>query len=301
MRVLVVGAAGQLGVDLCRAFADVELRTADLDGGDFDLDICDSGSVHRVIVQELKPDVVINAAAACNVPLCEKEQAVAFAVNATAAFHLARCCNEVGARLVHISTDYVFGHGATEPIGEEWRTGPLNVYGVSKLAGEQIIAAYCADYIIVRTAAIYGAAPCRAKAGKNFVELMLHLAATQPEVRVVTDEITTPTYTRALARQIRLITEKGEVGIYHATCDGACSWYEFAQAIFEATQNSVKLVPSTVAEFKSEVQRPAYSVLDNRHARSQGLDIMPHWREALDDYLIETGRIEGKDLIAQHD
>ena len=290
MRVLIVGAAGQLGTDLCRAFQGTELHTADLDGGDFPLDICDAQAVHRLIVRELKPDVVVNAAAACNVPLCETRHAVAFAVNATAAAHLARACNEAGARLVHISTDYVFGHGANKPLTENCQTAPLSVYGASKLAGEHLIAAYCEDYVIARTAAIYGSAPCRAKDGKNFVELMLHLAATQPEVRVVTDEITTPTYTRALAKQLLLITEKGSPGIYHMTCGGACSWYDFAEAIFEATDTEVGLVASTVAKFNPTVQRPAYSVLENRYAQDQNLDIMPHWREALNEYLVETGR-----------
>ncbi|MCF6283916.1 MAG: dTDP-4-dehydrorhamnose reductase [Candidatus Hydrogenedentes bacterium] len=296
MTVLIIGAHGQLGTDLCRAFAKTKLHTADLDGGDFSLDICDTPAVHRLIVEELKPDVVINAAAACNVPQCEERQAVAFAVNTTAAMHLARACKEVGARLVQISTDYVFGHGATKPITETSPTAPLSAYGASKLAGEHLIAAHCTDYIIVRTAAIYGAAPCRAKDGKNFVELMLHLAATQPEVRVVTDEITTPTYTWALAQQLRLLTEKGEPGIYHATCGGSCSWHEFAKAIFEATDTKVQLVASTVAEFKSAVQRPEYSVLENSHAQEQGLDIMPHWRDALNEYLEETGRKKSESL-----
>lgn len=290
MKVLVIGSAGQLGTDLCRAFDDVELYTADLDAGDFVLDICDLAAVRRLIVEELKPDAVMNVAAACNVPLCEEQQAVAFAVNATAAGNLARICNQAAARLVHISTDYVFGHGAKEPLTESCRTAPLSVYGASKLAGEHLIQAYCTDFIIARTAAIYGSVPCRAKNGQNFVELMIHLASTQPEVRVVTDEITTPTYTRPLAQQLRLITEKGKPGVYHTTCDGACSWYDFAKSIFDATGNDVRLIESTVAEFQSSVQRPSYSVLDNGFAREQGLDIMPHWRTALEDYLEETGR-----------
>jgi dTDP-4-dehydrorhamnose reductase len=159
------------------------------------------------------------------------------------------------------------------------------VYAASKLAGEHLIASVLDDHLIVRTAAIYGNAPCRAKGGRNFIGTMLHLAATRPEVKVVTDEITTPTYTLALARQIRLLAEKGEPGVYHATCRGDCSWFDFARAIFEETDTQVVLSPTTSAEFQSPVRRPAYSVLENRHAQAQGLDIMPPWRDALKDYL----------------
>lgn len=296
MRILVIGASGQLGQELSRVYDDVELHTADLDGGNFLLNICDFGAVRQLIAKELRPDVVINVAAACNVPRCETQQDIAFAVNASAAGNLARVCHDAGSRLVHISTDYVFGHGATEPLTESCETGPLSVYGASKLAGEHLIKAYCSDFIIARTAAIYGAAPCRAKDGQNFVEMMLHLAATRPEVRVVTDEITTPTYTRPLAQQLRLLTERGRSGTYHLTCEGACSWYEFATAIFHATGTDVTLIESTVAEFDSEVQRPAYSVLENDFAKAQGLNIMPHWQEALVAYLEETGRLSPEHL-----
>ena len=137
----------------------------------------------------------------------------------------------------------------------------------------------------MRSAALYGAAPCLAKQGMNFVRLMLHLAATRPEVRVVTDEITTPTHTRALAKQLRVLAEQGEPGLYHATCQGACSWYDFAKAIFAKTNTQAILVPATSADFPSPVRRPRYSVLDNAHLRAQGLDIMPAWEDALDEYL----------------
>ena len=134
-----------------------------------------------------------------------------------------------------------------------------------------------------------GLAPCRAKGGRNFVELMLHLAATKPEVRVVTDEITTPTHTAALARQMRLLAERGQPGLYHATCQGQCSWHEFAAAIFEETGTEVDLREAIAADFQSEVKRPGYSVLDNTRAAEQQLDIMPHWRDALRHYLEQRG------------
>lgn len=290
MRVLIVGALGQLGTDLCREFADTELYRADLDGDAHHLDIRNYAQVRRFILGTVKPELVFNCAAAHNVPRCEREPAPAFAVNAAGARHLAMACNTAKARLVHVSTDYVFGHGATKPLLETDLPAPLNVYAVSKLAGEYLVAAECPDHLIIRTAAIYGTAPCRAKGGRNFVEMMLHLAATRPEVKVVTDEITTPTHTAALARQMRLLAEKGEAGLYHVTCQGACSWHDFAQAIFEETQTDIRLVPTSSAEFQSPVKRPGYSVLENRHAQQQGLDIMPPWRDALRDYLTARGK-----------
>lgn len=285
MNVLIIGAEGQLGQDLCAVFADCTLHRADLDGDGHHLDISDAAAVNALITQDIKPDLVINAAAAHNVPLCEQEPALAFAVNATGARNLAVACKAAGARLVHVSTDYVFGDGGTKPYVERDLPQPLSVYAASKLAGEHLIASVLDDHIIVRTAAIYGNAPCRAKGGRNFIGTMLHLAATRPEVKVVTDEITTPTYTLALARQMRVLAKKGESGLYHLTCQGACSWFEFAQAIFEETGTVVTLTPTTSAEFQSPVRRPAYSVMENKHAQDQGLDIMPPWRDALKDYL----------------
>lgn len=285
MNVLLIGAEGQLGHDLRGIFADTTLHCADLDGSGLLLDITNTTAVRSLIVDTLKPDLVINTAAAHNVPHCEDNPALAFAVNATGPRNLAVACREIGARLVHVSTDYVFGDGGTKPYVESDLPQPLSVYAASKLAGEHLIASVLPDHIIVRTAAIYGQAPCRAKGGRNFIDTMLHLAATRPEVKVVTDEITTPTWTLALAKQMRLLSEKAEPGLYHATCQGACSWFDFARAIFEETGTEVKLTPTTSAEFQSPVRRPAYSVLENKHAQDQGLDIMPHWRDALAAYL----------------
>ena len=285
MKTLLIGAAGQLGVDVAAAFSDTHLTTADLDDADLQLDLTDTEAVTRLVAQDLRPDLVINTAAAHNVPLCEERPEVAFAVNATAPRHLAAACHASGARLIHISTDYVFGRGGTRPYTETDRPAPLNVYAASKLAGEHLIAAECDNHLIVRTSGLYGAAPCRAKEGRNFVRMMLHLAQTRPEVRVVTDEILTPTYTVALARQIRAMAEKAEPGLYHATCNGACSWYEFAQAIFEETGTQVNLLEATSEDFPSPVKRPDYSVLENAHLQAQELDVMPHWRDALKAYL----------------
>lgn len=293
MDVLVVGAEGQLGHDLCAEFADATLHRADLDGDGHIVDITNAGAVDALLA-DLKPDVVFNTAAAHNVALCEQDPATSFSVNATGARNLAVACKAAGARLLHVSTDYVFGDGATAPLVESDLPQPLSVYAASKLAGEHLIASVLDDHIVVRTAAIYGTAACRAKGGRNFIGTMLHLAATRPEVKVVTDEITTPTYTRALAKQMRLLAEKGAPGLYHTTCQGACSWYEFAQAIFEETGTQVKLTPTTSEEFQSPVRRPNYSVLENKRARDEGLDIMPPWREGLRDYLAAADATTGQ-------
>lgn len=288
MRVLIVGAEGQLGSDLCHVFQDTDLHRADLDGDALHVDITDADAVAHLVCETVQPDILCNAAAMHNVVECEKNPAQAFAVNATGVNNLAVACARQGARLIHVSTDYVFGHGGRRPYTETHLPAPLNVYAASKLAGEHLAAANCPNHIIVRTAALYGKAPCRAKSGMNFVQLMLHLANTRPEVKVVTDEITTPTYAAALARQMRLLAEKAEPGLYHTTCQGACSWYEFAQAIFEETGTDVNLVPATAREIQAPVQRPDYSVLDNARAREAGLDTMPPWRASLRTYLAEA-------------
>lgn len=285
MKTLLIGALGQLGHDLKQLYAVEDLITADLDGGDVVMDICDKDAVQQTIAVDIRPDLVINTAAAHNVPACEENPAIAYAVNATGARNLAMACHAAEARLLHISTDYVFGYGHSEPLTESAVPAPLSTYGASKLAGEHLIAAECPNHVIVRTAAIYGAAPCRAKGGRNFIGLMLHLAETRGEVKVVTDEFTTPTYTRALSKQIQLLAEKGEPGLYHVTCQGNCSWHEFAKTIFELTGTKVTLNEATQADFPSPVKRPAYSVLENEHLKRQDLDVMPHWRTALEDYL----------------
>ncbi len=285
MKILIIGAEGQLGTELCGEFAGDDLARADLDGAGHHVDVRDCAAV-RGLVEKLHPDVVINTAAAHNVAQCEADPALAFNVNALGVWNLAEACRTCRARLVHISTDYVFGRDEQRrPYVETDLPGPVNVYGASKLAGEYLITASGVERIIVRSAALYGTAPCRAKGGRNFVTTMLELAQTKPEVRVVTDEVTTPTFAADLARQIRVLAVKGEPGLYHATCQGACSWYEFAQAIFEERGIKTPLIPAHAEDFPSPVRRPAYSVLENRHAQQQGLDIMPPWREALRAYL----------------
>lgn len=286
MRVLIIGALGQLGTALCEVFADTHLIKADTGDTEVALDIRDRNSVMRMML-DLQPDIVVNTAAEHDLPRCEKNPEQSFEVNAVGAFYVAQACKEVGANVIYISTDYVFGGCSAVrrmPYSEQDLPVPLNVYGASKLAGEYLVAATCPGHFVVRTAGLYGLAPCRGKGGMNFVERMLNLAASGKDIRVVDDEFTTPTYTCVLARQIRLLVEKGVPGIYHATCDGWCSWYEFAASIFEIMGVQANLSAAKSHEFQSDVRRPTYTVLENQRLRRLGLDIMPHWLDALKEY-----------------
>ncbi len=286
MRVLIIGAKGQLGTAVCEVFQDTDVIQADQDSVECVLDICDR-EVVACRIAELQPVLVINTAAEHDLHLCEAHPQRTFAVNACGALWVAKACSVAGSRLVHISTDYVFGGDSTKrtvPYCETDCPNPLNVYAASKLASEHLVAANCDNHVIVRTAALYGLAPCRGKAGRNFVETMLSRAAAGGEIRVVDDEFTTPTYTMALARQIKVLATDAAPGLYHATCGGACSWYAFAAAIFEEMGIKANLVKAKSLEFQSGVRRPTYTVLENRRARDAGLDIMPPWQDALKEY-----------------
>jgi dTDP-4-dehydrorhamnose reductase len=295
MRTLVIGATGQLGQDVVASFGDHEVSTAARRNADHEVDLARPDSL-RGCLETVRPEIVVNTAAAHNVPACEADPEEAYSVNATGVAALAEACHEVGAKLIHVSTDYVFGHGAPGATPHPWRESdlpaPLNVYAASKLAGEHLLAAACEDHAIVRSSGLYGLAPCLAKGGKNFVQLMLHLASERDEVKVVTDEVLTPTHTVALANQIRAIALCEARGVFHATCQGQCSWNEFAAAIFEESKTQVRLLPATSEDFPSPVRRPSYSVLENDRLQALDLDVMPHWRDALRRYLEDLDALD---------
>jgi dTDP-4-dehydrorhamnose reductase len=274
----VLGAPGQLGSDCLEAFAGEDVVGL----GHDDIDIRDVDGV-RSMLARLRPQIVVNTAAYHNVPRCEEMQEDAFAVNAIAPGRLARACTDVGARLVHVSTDYVFDGGKRTPYVEDDLPRPLNVYGISKLAGEHAVLAVD-GHQVVRSSGLYGIRPCRAKGG-NFIDTMFRLSAEKPEMRVVDDEVLTPTFTSDLAAQIRVLALEAPPGLYHATAAGECSWYEFARAIFDLGGITTPLHRSSTAEMPSPVRRPSYSVLANAALGRLGLDRMRPWRDALADYM----------------
>jgi len=282
MRVVVVGSNGQLGSDVVRAFAANGDDVLPLTHAD--IEIADGEAVGNKLL-ELQPGVVVNTAAMHNVENCELQPDRAFAVNALGVRNLALTARDIGAVLIHISTDYVFDGCKVSPYEEQDPPTPLSVYGNSKLAGEYFARSTLDKHFVLRTSAIYGKSPCRAKGGLNFIQLMLKLANQRGEVRVVDSEVVTPTPTSDLARQIVVLSRCESYGLYHATAEGACSWFEFAREIFALTDTKVNLQIAGPNEFPTKVPRPKYSVLENRGLKLLGLNTFRPWQEGLRDYL----------------
>ncbi len=286
--VAVIGANGQLGHDVCRAFAEAGYAIAPFTHAD--LEITERAAVSAAFAQT-RPAVIVNTAAMHNVEQCEADPARAFAVNGIGARNVALAATDIDATVLHVSTDYVFDGTKGSPYTERDCPRPLSVYGNTKLGGEYAVLAIGPRHAVVRSSGLYGSQPCRAKGGLNFVRLMLKLARERGEVRVVTDEIVTPTYTRDLAVQLVAIADAGVTGVVHATCQGSCSWHDFAAAVFELAGQPIRLLAARSADFPAKVARPAYSVLDNERLRAAGVDRMPPWRDSLRRYLTEIGEI----------
>ena len=284
MRVVVIGANGQLGCDICKSFTEhghevIQLNHDELDVVDLNLT--------REKLEQARPQIVINTAAMHNVEACEANPLTAFKVNGLGARNLALLANEFDFTLYHISTDYVFDGKKKSPYVETDCPLPLNVYGNTKYSGESFVRTIAEKYFVVRVSGLYGNNPCRAKGGDNFVKLMLRLAKERDEVRVVDDEVLTPTFTEDIARQLVEMSTIYQYGLYHVTAQGSCSWYKFAVKIFELTRAKVKLSIAGPGEFVAKVPRPKYSVLDNSKLQKLGIDLMPHWEEGLHKYLQE--------------
>ena len=290
MNILLFGAGGQLGTKLktllsARGF----VRALD----QVDIDLCDLAGLRKQL-NENKPDLIVNAAAYTAVDAAEKESERARLVNAEAPRVMAECAQERGALLVHYSTDYVFDGTARTPYTETSPTHPLGVYGATKLAGEEAVAASGASFITLRTAWLYS------NHGKNFLNTMLRLAAERPELRVVNDQIGCPTFSDLLAEATMQMLDglyvngairKERCGLYHATCTGETSWWGFAKRIVELAGYSerVKVTPIPTSEYPTPARRPAYSVLSNgKLAQVFGIRL-PDWEQGLIRCLAERG------------
>lgn len=280
MKVAVIGANGQLGTDLCRVFAGQKVSVLPLTRRE--IDVSDSGQVDRVL-GALQADVVVSTAAFHKVEECEKQAAQSFAINAAGPRNLALACRLNNAVLVHFSTDYVFDGSERRPYAESDLPKPLNVYGISKLAGEHMVRLTWERHFVIRTCGLYGVAGSAGKGG-NFVETMLKKAGEGAPIRVVDDQVLTPTFTGDLAEAVSKLIRTEAYGLYHVSAESECSWYEFARKIFELEKLKVDLRPVSSAAFASPVQRPAYSVLSKQKLSQLGI-AMKTWQEELASYL----------------
>lgn len=282
MKVLLIGKSGQLGGDLLRSNPGHEITAPEKT----ELDIAKWDAVATYIAA-LRPELVINTAAFHNVPLCESAVEQAFRVNCAAVRDLALACREAGARFVSFSSDYVFGGEKRTPYAEDARPQPLQIYGISRLAGEYAaLAAYPGGTLMIRTCGLYGRGGASSKGG-SFVDKRLADARTISMLEMGCDQIVSPTSTHDLARAVwRLLAHpEAQPGLYHLVNEGACSWYEFTKAIYEIAELEMEVVPVDRGGMSGTMRRPLYSVLANTRARALGIEL-PHWRDALERHLI---------------
>ena len=284
MKIALIGSDGQLGTDIYKYFKN---KGADIAGlTQKEIEVCDKNICISVLF-EMKPDLIINTAAFHQVDVCEDEVLKTFEVNVGGVKNLAEICLEIDSALMHFSTDFVFGgYVKNTPYNEDDCPAPISVYGISKLAGEHVIRYMLKKYYILRVCGLYGHAGSLGK-GYNFVELMIRLAKEGKDIRVVNDQVLTPTSTKDVTEKLFEFIQKGKYGLYHMTSSGSCSWYEFACEIFKLSGLNPNISPTTSEEFVTKAKRPSYSVLDNRNLRKIGLKDMRQWKAALTDYIEE--------------
>ncbi|HLK32662.1 MAG TPA: dTDP-4-dehydrorhamnose reductase [Terriglobales bacterium] len=281
MRILLIGAAGQLAQDLHPV----------LEGGGHkvtaatheQLEIRSLEAVKQAMA-DCRPQCVINTAAFHRVDECEERAELALGVNVLGVRNLAQAAEEAGAALAHFSTDYVFGGEKRTPYLESDLPRPLSVYAISKLAGEFAVRQYCSRHFVIRTCGLYGMGGSRSKGG-NFVETMLRLAAQKKTMRVVADQVVTPTSTADLAERVLPLIESGSYGLYHMTSTGQCSWHQFAAEVFRLAKVDADLQAIDSKSYGAKACRPAYSVLDNSQLRTAGIAEFRPWQEALEQYM----------------
>jgi dTDP-4-dehydrorhamnose reductase len=281
-RVLITGGGGQLASDLgLRLEVGAEQRSH------AELDITD-GAALAAAFAEVQPDVVVNCAAFHNVEVCEREEAEAFAVNVEAVKAMGRLCAEHGAKLVHLSTNYVFDGRREEPYGEDDLPAPRSVYAITKLAGEHAALAYAPDALVIRTAGLYGLHGSASKGG-NFVTRMLARGREQGALTVVADQLLSPTYTGDLAAATIEAIESDARGVIHLTASGSCSWHEFTRAIVELAGVDVPVEPSATTIPPGGADRPLNGVLARPRADALGLTPLRDWRAGLEAYMSAAG------------
>ena len=284
MKVAVIGSTGQLGQDLMRVFGEEAVGFAHED-----LDVTDEESVASA-VRSAEPDWVLNTAAFHRVDDCETNPTLTFAVNATGALNVARAAAAVGSGVAFFSSDYVFGgqdRGRNNPYEEGDTPHPLSVYGVSKVAGEQLVVQANPRHLVVRSAGLYGTATSRK--GWTFPELMLNKARTEGAVSVVTDQALSPTFTADLALKTKELIEEDVAGLFHLTNAGECSWFEFASGVFDIAGVEAKMEKIDTGQTQRRARRPSYSALVDTRLEAVGIAPMRPWEEALSDYLEAKG------------
>jgi len=283
MKIAIIGADGQLGTDLVKTLKREKLFPFYYP--DFDIT---KPEKPREILSQLGLEIVINTAAYHKVDECEENPQKSFEVNSTAVRDLALICRELGLTLVHFSTDYVFDGNKKTPYVEEDIPNPLNVYAVSKLAGEYFVRNILERYFLIRSCGLYGEAGCWGK-GTNFVDVMVSLGEKGKPLRVVNDQWVTPTSAAELALRISELIQTHDYGLYHLTNEGQCTWFEFAKTIFSLIGKKPHLIPVDSETYGARARRPSYSVLENKKAKEIGLTEFSHWKAALKDYLIKKG------------
>ena len=281
MKVLITGSEGMLGSDLMKVLSlKYEVVGIDLK----DVDITKKDEIIKVI-SDIHPDLVIHTAAYTDVDGCEREKGLAFLINAQGTENICLASRKLNIPLLYISTDYVFNGEKRSPYIESDIPDPLNIYGKSKLRGEEYVQSLVSDYFIIRTAGLFG------KNGKNFVNTVLRKAREENVLKVVADQVHSPTYTVDLSKEIKRLIKTENYGIYHITNNGECFWYEFAQEILHLSQiKDVKLIPISSDELNRSAKRPKYSVLSNHHLSETIGDNMPSWQNALKRY---WGQVSG--------
>ncbi len=285
MKILVTGAKGQLGNKIIELFNNKhQLVLTDSD----DMDITDEIATEKRILLE-NPDFIIHAAAYTKVDKAQEEQELVYKINALGSKNVAKAARKIDTTLLYISTDYVYNSPKHKPIDENEHINPINYYGESKLAGEKFIQEICDNYYIIRTAWLYGELP-KGHPGSNFVETMIRLAKEKDEVRVVDDQVGSPTYTGDLIRAIdQIIETKPSFGIYNVSGEGATTWYKFAKEIFSLENIKTKLIPIATNQYPTLAKRPAYSYLSKEKLERAGISVGP-WQKGLEEYLLRRNK-----------